>query len=92
MEEMRIFFQNRAAYALENMQNYLGITGEVQPVSGDVNRNGTLELADAVLFFRLLSEKRAPELAELDVSGCDLDGDGLLTLHDASLMMRALEA
>ncbi len=90
MEEMRIFFQNRAAYAVKNMQNYLGISEEIQPVQGDVNRNGTLELADAVLFFRLIAEERAPDFTGLDFSGCDLNGDGLYSLQDAALMLRAL--
>lgn len=89
MEEMRIFFQNRAAYAVGNMQHYLG--GNPQPVSGDINRNGALDLADAVLFFRFIGEDTALDVSGLDISCCDLNGDGMLTVQDAALMLHALQ-
>ena len=90
MEEMRVFFQNRGVYAVRNMRNYLGIPEPPQTVQGDLNRNGVLEIADAVLLLRFLSEDPAPELSALDYACCDLNGDALCDLTDARLLLCAL--
>jgi hypothetical protein len=92
MEEMRVFFQNRAVYAIRNMQNYLGITDNPQAVKGDVNRNGVPEIADAVLCIRLISEDSALDTAGLDFSCCDLNGDAICDLTDARMMLLALQS
>ena len=89
MEEMRAFFRNRAVYAVENMQNYLGITENPRDADGDVNRNGGTDIADAVLFLRFIGEDPAPDLSALDFSCCDLNGDTTLNLQDAVLLLRA---
>lgn len=49
MEVMRTFFKNRAEYAVENMQNYLGISKDSSTVTVTVQGNGdfSVDSADA---------------------------------------------
>ena len=58
------------------------------------NGDGTVNVSDAVLLLRCLTEDRTinPEvLAKAELSACDYDGDGLLTLSDAARLLQYLQ-
>ena len=59
---------------------------------GDVNGNGTVELADAVMLFRLVSEADAETdtLNEETFREADYDRDGILTILDAAQLLSFL--
>lgn len=61
---------------------------EAKPVRGDVNRDGSLSVADLVLVQRWLT--RVPDTTLADWKAADLTGDGILTGADLVLLRQAL--
>lgn len=61
---------------------------EAKPVRGDVNRDGSLSVADLVLVQRWLT--RVPDMTLADWKAADLTGDGILTGADLVLLRQAL--
>lgn len=58
------------------------------PVAGDLNGDGVLTAADAVLLSRLLAEDETA--APADFSQADFDADGLITLLDITALLRRI--
>ena len=63
---------------------------EAKPIRGDVNRDGSLSVADLVLVQRWLT--RVPDTTLADWKAADLTGDGILTGADLVLLRQALRA
>lgn len=63
---------------------------EAKPVRGNVNRDGSLSVADLVLVQRWLT--RVPDTTLADWKAADLTGDGILTGADLVLLRQALRA
>ena len=61
-----------------------GYTADYLP--GDIDMNGAVEAADALLALRYSME--LIELSELQIEIGDLDGDGVLTAADALMILR----
>lgn len=58
------------------------------PLIGDLDGDGTLTAADAVLLSRLLAEDETA--ASADLSQADIDADGLLTMLDLTALLRQI--
>ena len=91
MEDMRVFFQNRAEYAVKNMLQYLCISEKSLTRPGDVDQNGKLEIADVVLLMRIVCEDSTLNISGLDNLCCDLNGDELYDIQDVQLLLRSLQ-
>ena len=53
---------------------------------GDINKNGVIDLNDAIL---LLQHSMFPELYPLDYAGnADFTGDGVIDMNDAILLLQ----
>ena len=63
---------------------------EAKPIRGDVNRDGSLSVADLVLVQRWLT--RVPDTTLADWKAADLTGDSILTGADLVLLRQALRA
>lgn len=63
--------------------------GEYEPVfhRGDLNWDGEVDIVDAVLLARLTGEDSEIPLAESGYVNADLDGDGLITLRDVTVIL-----
>ncbi len=59
------------------------ITGGESAVCGDVNRDGVVTAADAVIALEMASGSRPPDAA------ADVDGDGVVTSLDALMILQA---
>lgn len=55
---------------------------------GDLNANGKVTAADAVLLYRVIAEDQT--LTAADLSAADLNGDGSVTMLDAACLLRRL--
>ena len=67
-----------------------GITGTEQGIRGDVNCDGRLNVADAVLLARYLAEDDALILTETGRVNTDLDRSGVTTMADLTLYLNRL--
>jgi hypothetical protein len=80
---------------------FIGIetTGDVHPIAlieagsgeirGDINRNGRLDLEDAITILEIVQGYRDPAPEELLA---DPNGDGILTVDDALRILATLDA
>lgn len=59
-----------------------------EPLIGDLDGDGALAAADAVLLARVLAEDETA--ASADLSHADIDADGLLTLLDVTALLRRI--
>lgn len=59
--------------------------GSVQP--GDIDCNGAINIADAVLLMRLIAEDAEAVVTVRGRAAADIDGDGLVTLTDARVLL-----
>lgn len=60
------------------------------PAAGDLNGDGSVSIADAVLLVRWLAEEHDSIIAGDRLRMADLNGDGVLTALDSTLLMRML--
>lgn len=67
-----------------------GHTGHHYIDRGDVNANGIVNLADAVLLIQILAEDPAAAVTDAGFENADTDRDSLLTAADAALLLRTL--
>ena len=58
--------------------------------SGDVDENGRVEIADAILLARWLAEDKEITVTAQGLSNADLTGDGLVKSEDAASLLRCL--
>ena len=49
---------------------------------GDIDRDGTVSAADAVLLSRILAEDTSLDLSAIDMDAADTDADGMITIAD----------
>ena len=85
------YFNNETTTAAETTTT----TTDTEPVTpdGDLNGDGSLSVADAVLLFRFVNEQDVPEtraLTNAQISSGDLDGDGILTILDIAAFLAKL--
>ena len=59
-------------------------------VAGDVNIDCEINVSDAVLTARIISEDETLNLTSTGIGNADVDGDGLLTIHDTATLLRRL--
>ena len=59
-------------------------------VAGDINIDCEINVSDAVLIARIISEDATLNLTSTGMGNADVDGDGLLTLHDTATLLRRL--
>lgn len=59
--------------------------------SGDVNGDGVIELADAVMLYRLLAEEDMDSVNAETFLQADVDDDGILTIRDAAQLLSFLK-
>lgn len=59
-------------------------------VAGDVNIDCEINVSDAVLTARVISEDATLNLTSTGMSNADVDGDGLLTILDTATLLRKL--
>ena len=57
-------------------------------VAGDINIDCEINVSDAVLIARIISEDATLNLTSTGMGNADVDGDGLLTLHDTATLLR----
>ena len=58
--------------------------------SGDVDRSGTIDLADAVLLQRFLNEDENVTFDEQNTANADLDGDGNVSQTDLVALLQLI--
>lgn len=68
-----------------NYENFVGM-GSIQPILGDVSRNGAIQAWDASLVLRHLVELITLSSRQLDVA--DVSGDGSVSAMDASYVLQ----
>ena len=59
-------------------------------LSGDVNTDSRVSLADAVFLARIIGEDSMPPLSEENLTRADMNGDGMITVLDLRQMLRML--
>ena len=57
---------------------------------GDINLDGSINVSDAVLTARIIAEDATLNLTSTGMNNADVDGDGLLTIHDTATLLRRL--
>ncbi len=78
-----IFLQN-------GLFDAVSVSAAVSVMNGDLNGDGALSIADAVLLVRLLTEDGDLQVSEATVLAADADGDGMLTLIDLTVLLKKL--
>lgn len=48
LNNIRTFFQQRAGYTLEDMKNYLGLSGSLQTITLKTNGNGRIQINSVI--------------------------------------------
>lgn len=83
----------------QEMAEHFGDTfvslGDYVPVKGDMNADGIVRAADAVLLMRFIAEDSTLTEAQLNAlyrAELDLNGDGVVTVKDADTLMGMLAA
>ena len=61
-----------------------------ETLSGDLNGDNTVSLADAVWFIRFITEDESLSLSAESIDDMDLDSDGFITLADAQILLRSI--
>lgn len=59
-------------------------------VAGDINIDCKINVSDAVLIARIISEDATLNLTYTGMNNADVDGDGLLSIHDMSTLLKKL--
>lgn len=57
------------------------------PSAGDINEDGQVSVADAVLLMRCITESDLSSVSAAALDGADMDSDGLLTIGDACIIL-----
>lgn len=65
---------------------------EEESLLGDVNNNGTVEIDDAVLLAKFVTEEPSAVLSDAGLENAEVSGDGLLNLFDVLTILQILAA
>lgn len=63
------------------------ITAYAAALAGDLNCDGTVTAADAVMLNRLIAEDETLVITPEGIANADFDGDGILNIRDANRML-----
>lgn len=61
-----------------------------ETLPGDINNNGTLEINDAVLLARFITEYQSAEISDIGLQNADVCADGLLNSLDVLQILQIL--
>lgn len=92
--QISIGASNDSLYAAQKQYDFTGTTTpdppQPQRIAGDIDSDGVLTVADAVLLSRLLAEDKTLTLSVLNLENADCDGQSGLTLSDVMAILRQL--
>ena len=72
------------------MPNTTDTTAPNTPSPYDINRDGHVSVADAVILARLLSEDDTLNTDSVAIELADIDGDQMLTILDVRILLRRI--
>lgn len=82
------FINPDSGYAYAQLRDNPHVTQSPEPILGDANGNGELELFDANLIMRY--SLGIDSINEEIIAYCDVDGNGMIDITDALLVMRTV--
>ena len=88
----KITYQNQTGYISLTYTRILSVKGTVSATvqCGDLNKDGTVNLADAIMLSRTLAGWNGYEITDALLPYADINNDGAVSLPDAILLSRHL--
>jgi hypothetical protein len=89
VHDLCLLFRGESEYIM-NVDSFVFVRAEGSILFGDVNQDGEVSVADAVLLCKYITETEGTAITEDGLTAADMDEDDLLTVTDAKLILKLL--